>query len=67
MLPTTTTIVQIRVEVKPNGSPPIGTRTLRATATPPTIPPIWSTFERATTIHRRLIYPIRPNLGGTLL
>ena len=67
MLPTATMIVQTVIEVPPSGSPPSGSMMLIATATPPTMPPIWSTLESAITTHSRLIHPMGPNLGGTLL
>ena len=67
MLPTATMTVQIASEVPPSGSPPSGNMMLSATATPPTMPPIWRTLESAITTHSRLIQPIGPSLGGTLL
>lgn len=67
MLTTTTTTAQIAVDVKLNGSPPIGTSTLRATATPPTMPPSCNTFESARTIQSMFTHPRGPSFGGTLL
>jgi hypothetical protein len=67
MLPTATMIVQIVSEVPLSAWPPSGTMMLSATATPPTMPPTWRTFESAITTQRRLIQPTSPNLGGTLL